>query len=1114
MKTLLFGNGIVSLDDVYPYQSIDLSAEAVFDDLTRLAAGICQTPIAMLCLIAPRRRWLTSQVGLDSSSTEAYLAFCAETLLKPQSWDSRVVIIEDTLADQRFANDELVNSQAKVRFFAGTPLVTPQGVVLGILAVSDRVPRVLTLQQKEALVALSTQALAPLKLRKNLTSLKEWVNKSVHRKQERQELHQELANLNLALEQTSMVSITDPRGKIQFVNDQFCNISKYSRKELLGKDHHLINSGYHSSDFFKQMWVTIRKGKVWEGEIRNRAKDGSFYWVNSAIMPVMNVQAKPCAYVSVCQDITERKRMEEESLSQANYEMDHFFTLSPDLMCIIGFDGDFKRVNPAFEKNLSYTPEELISKAFLDFVHPDDKAATQEAWENLSCNTETLQVEHRYRCLDGSYKWLTWDFFWQFEKKLVYGIAREAKPSQPAKATLLERANFSTLEADVGAALGQNRTLVESLKRCTDAMVQHLDAIGAGIWLVEPPAVGTGKLLPLYLQASAGELLPTDTFPAHVPPNHHLIGTIAQTKQPLNTQLSSQGGQAGSVAINFSGYPLIVDARLVGVIALHSRHRFSKVVHNVLEWVANAIATAIHRAWTRDELLSHWEALLCRLAHQIHNSLDLDTILNTAVTEIQSWLKVDCCHLLWYTNEPDRPILSVTHEARNPGLPSLMGENLPPHLEPLAEIIRNQKTLRIDDLSETPYVNGETRGSEAAALLTLLSHWGITAGLLLPLKTHTGQLGVIACSHYNGPRQWSDREVELLQAVVDQIAIAIEQAELLANNRAATLAAQTQADHLKLALKNLQQTETWLIQTEKMSGLGQMVAGVAHEINNPVSFITGNLSHATNYIQDLLDLINYYQQYYPNPAPEIKEFIEEIDLEFLIEDLPKILSSMKIGADRIHEIVLSLRNFSRLDDVQMKPLNIHEGIDNTLLILHNRLKPKGKHPGITVIKEYGDVPPVVGYTGQLNQVFMNIISNAIDALECWSAEQAQQRWSGKGQEGGERQNQTDALSSDHPVPPSPTIWINTEILDGNHVVIRIRDNGPGMQPSVVRRLFDPFFTTKPLGKGTGLGLSISHQIVVEKHGGVLQCYSEPGQGAEFWIQIPISPLVRGLKTGD
>src|SRR5919202_831733 len=247
-----------------------------------------------------------------------------------------------------------------------------------------------------------------------------------------------------------------------------------------------------------------------------------------------------------------------------------------------------------------------------------------------------------------------------------------------------------------------------------------------------------------------------------------------------------------------------------------------------------------------------------------------------------------------------------------------------------------------------------------------------------------------------------------------------------------------------------------------MSGLGQMVAGVAHEINNPVNFITGNLSHATNYIQDLLDLINYYQQHYPNPNPELQGFIEEIDLEFLIEDLPKILSSMKMGADRIQEIVLSLRDFSRLDDAQMRPVNLHEGIDSTLLILHNRLKPKGKYPGVTVIKQYGNLPPVECYAGQINQVFMNIISNAIDALEGWRLE----------------------------------------------TVDRIRDNGPGMSPSVVRRLFDPFFTTKPVGKGTGLGLSISHQIIVEKHGGLLQCYSEPGQGAEFWIQIPISPSLQ------
>ncbi|GAB4181871.1 MAG: hypothetical protein Fur006_17240 [Coleofasciculaceae cyanobacterium] len=1098
MKTLLFGNGVVSLDDVYPYQSIDVTPEAAFDDLTRLATCICQTPIALLYLFDTKRQWLKSQIGLDRNSTEAYLTLCTETILKPERWDYPVLMVEDALADRRLASNELVRSK-HIRFFAAALLVTPQGLVLGLLAVSDRIPRSLTLQQKEALAALSSQAIAQLELRKNSTNLKVRTNQRQERKAERQALRQQLTNLKLALEQREIVAITDYRGKFKYVNDKFCTISQYSREELLEKDHRLINSNYHSSDFFKQMWATIGRGKIWNGEIRNRAKDGNVYWVNTAIVPILNAQDKPCAYVSICQDITERKRMDKERPNPASCETSRFFTFSPDLMCIVGFDGDFKQVNPAFEKSFSYTTEELLSKPFLDFVHPQDKAATQAVWEKLISNTETLQVETRYRCQNDSYKWIVWNFFVQVEEQLVYGIGREANPKKPATSTLLERVHDSTLEADVGAALGQSRTLVERLQRSTEAMVQHIDAIAAGIWLVDPIAVGNGDLLSLNLQAASGELIPADTFPRSIPLNHHPIGTIAQTKQLLSTQLSIQGRKVGAAPINFSGYPLMVDSRFVGVMALLSRQRFSNVVHNVLGWVANAIATAIDREQTKDELLSRWETLLCRLTHQIHNSLDLDTVLNTAVTEIQRWLGVDCCYFLWCFNQPGQPSLSVTHEACNSDLPSLVGESLPPHLEPIAEIVRHQKTLRIDDLSNTADLDAKTR--------SLLSNWGITAGLLLPLRTHTGQLGAIACSHYRGSRQWSDREVELLQVVVDQLAIAIEQSELFANNRAATLAAQTQAHHLELALQDLQQTETWLIQTEKMSGLGQMVAGVAHEINNPVNFITGNLSHAANYVQDLIDLINRYQQCYPQPTPEIQEIIEDIDLEFLIEDLPKILSSMKMGADRIREIVLSLRQFSRLDDSQMKPFDIHEGIDSTLLILQNRLKPRGKHPGITIVKEYGDIPPVMCYHGQINQVLMNILSNAIDALEGWNVAQIQQSLS----EAEHRDQETQRSGNDalvQPIPPLPTIGVRTEIQDGNQVVLRIRDNGPGITPSVLNRLFEPFFTTKPVGKGTGLGLSISYQIVVEKHGGSLKCISEPGQGAEFWIQIPISPGVR------
>ncbi|WP_449417361.1 sensor histidine kinase [Phormidium nigroviride] len=267
--------------------------------------------------------------------------------------------------------------------------------------------------------------------------------------------------------------------------------------------------------------------------------------------------------------------------------------------------------------------------------------------------------------------------------------------------------------------------------------------------------------------------------------------------------------------------------------------------------------------------------------------------------------------------------------------------------------------------------------------------------------------------------------------------------------------------------KELKQTQSQLIQTEKMSSLGQMVAGIAHEINNPINFIHGNIEHADGYINDLIELLALYQQHYPEPIAEIQNHIEAIELDFLSEDLPKILSSMKIGADRIRELVISLRNFSRLDECEMKITDIREGIDSTLVILNYRLKH-----GIKIIKEYGELPPLNCYPAQLNQVFMNIISNGIDALE--------------------------ELGNS-----APTIWINAEASESNCVKVKIRDNGPGMPPEIQENIFDPFFTTKSIGKGTGLGLAISYQIIT-KHQGTIEVNSQPGEGTEFVITLPIS----------
>jgi two-component system, NtrC family, sensor kinase len=294
--------------------------------------------------------------------------------------------------------------------------------------------------------------------------------------------------------------------------------------------------------------------------------------------------------------------------------------------------------------------------------------------------------------------------------------------------------------------------------------------------------------------------------------------------------------------------------------------------------------------------------------------------------------------------------------------------------------------------------------------------------------------------------------------------------------------AQAQAKKLEQSLKQLKQTQAQLIQAEKMSSLGQLVAGVAHEINNPVNFIYGNLQYVSDYTNSLLKLVHLYEQFYSNPVPAIKEYIQKIELDFLTDDLPKILHSMKVGAERICEIVLSLRNFSRLDEAEMKRVDIHEGLDSTLLILQNRFKKRVEYAAIELVKNYGNVPLIDCYAGQLNQVFMNVISNAIDALDSYNCQRS---------------------ISEMQANPAQ-ITITTEVLETNYVVIRIADNGPGITEEVKERLFDPFFTTKPVGKGTGLGLSISYQIVVEKHKGKLRCVLEPGQGTEFWIEIPLT----------
>ena len=324
-----------------------------------------------------------------------------------------------------------------------------------------------------------------------------------------------------------------------------------------------------------------------------------------------------------------------------------------------------------------------------------------------------------------------------------------------------------------------------------------------------------------------------------------------------------------------------------------------------------------------------------------------------------------------------------------------------------------------------------------------------------------------------------------------------------AKNRMLAEVATGQAQELEKTLEKLKLTQSQLIQQEKMSSLGQMVAGIAHEVNNPINIIYGNLIHAKQYTKDLVELLHIYQSEYPQASPKIQAKLEEVEFDYIIDDLNKLFSSMKFGSERMRQIVLSLRNFSRLDEAQMKPVDIHEGLDNTLLLLAHRLKATAKLPKILVYKNYSDLPIINCYAGQLNQVFKNILDNAIDVLrDTWEFYD----WSlcEKNSLSPRNNNCSSSKSTDKPAS-QPSIYILTESLETSSVRIEIANNGPSIPESIQSRIFDPFFTTKPVGSGTGLGLSISYQII-HKHGGVLECISKQGWGTKFRIEIPILPL--------
>lgn len=728
--------------------------------------------------------------------------------------------------------------------------------------------------------------------------------------------------------------------------------------------------------------------------------------------------------------------------------------------------GNCLYVNDRWTRMTAIPLEQALGEGWTRALYPEDRERIYQEWQTAAEKQQPLQTEYRIQKVDNNQ---------------VISVFTQTVPERGKNGEIIGYVGTITDISDRKQAeklLAKQQKALKAILNNAPIWIWMSDTNGKmqfvnktfcrDVGIPESRFLAASHYSELLGEADSANLKAADAaaLAEDTPYNSEAVFTFVDGKSHELETITAKVKDNNGEAIALIGLAVDVTERKQAILALQS-------------------SEAQYR-----EIARH-EELLNSLANQIRNSLDLDTILETAVCQVRSLLQIERCYFVWYHFATDKSqgvtvaissedSWEVVNEAKDESLGSFIGEYPLSQFGSWSKKCLRLEIARVDDLS---FLSDPQMRDFIIGL-------GMQSFLSLPIQTQSGKIGVLVCGHHSYVRSWLDTEVELLHAVSDRLAIAIDQAELYSQSREVAFQAKAQAQELADALKRLQQAQTQLIQTEKMSSLGQLVAGIAHEINNPVNFIYGNVSYATEYAGDILRLIDLYQKHYPDPLPEIQKEIEAIELDFLLEDFPKILHSIRVGADRIRQIVLSLRNFSRLDEADVKAVNIHDGIDSTLLILQNRLKSKpGGVPSIKLVKEYGNLPQIECYAGQMNQVFMNIIANAIDALE------GKRRQLG---EDGDIVGDVEELSE-----TLATLTIRTEVVDSQAIAIKIIDNGAGMKESVKNKIFDPFFTTKPVGSGTGLGLSISYQIVVEKHRGRLDCFSELGVGTEFMITIPL-----------